>query len=454
MPKRRWFIFTYQHCGLPLALRLQDEGEDVALVLIEPEMAEDKWKPPRDKKELEALKRRKQYLAQNADGLVKKIWGREAMGNLSSVHRANTYVIFDQIHGFRYGEVLRRRGLKVLGGSAVGYQLEMEREKTLRLLAGLGFAVPLQKKFGPGSAERAVAFLKDIKDRVLFALKSDNPAVMTHVAAESNEELIQKLQAEKKEIDRDNFILQQKVEGIEAAVETWYCGGRPVLANVDLEAKRKYNEMSDVQTGCSFDLLWVVPVDHPLRQLANAPLDAYAKKHIGTGLLDLGFIYQPQEQKIYALEVCGSRFAYNALYTLLALRRGRVADFLADFMDERYRRDISSDAFMLDRFGASLRIFNDESQADQPISYPREDAPHIWLWDAHRKGGRLYTTGDESIGILTAAGENPESAFAQLRERFFRFHCPVKWARDDFDEEDTPTLPLARYHALKKLGLA
>ena len=63
----------------------------------------------------------------------------------------------------------------------------------------------------------------------MFVLKSDNPSVVTQVAEDSNEELIQKIKTEKKVIDGDGLLLQEKVEGIEYNCETVYCRGRPIF---------------------------------------------------------------------------------------------------------------------------------------------------------------------------------------------------------------------------------
>jgi len=832
--KRHFYVFTYQHSGLPLALRLQDEGNAVTIVLIEPDMAEDRPKPPQSRKEAEERKKKIAYLTKNGSGLVRKMWGAEAMRELSSADKKNTYIIFDQIHGFKYGEMLRKRGFKVFGGTKLGYELETEREKTLALLQKLGITIPLRKKFNPGEVDTAIGMLKRLKDQPLFVFKSDNPAVVTTVAHDTNEELIEKITAERRLIEKDSFILQQKVEGVEAAVETWYNEGKPIFANVDIEAKKKYNEMAEVQTGCAFDLLWITPLEGKLRMLSNGPFDKWAGENVRTGVFDLSFIYQPVEQKLYALEVCGcfdpetevltkrgwlkyteirpgdetlsinpetleidwkpilnvqiypyngklirlgnngikthssfdalvtpnhkwlvkkksgrlkitetqqmatgdqvirvgkwkgvdapvitipeytvtlnlkpglhmkggrygvfpfireeeksvkansyyppveiqtedfmkfvgiylaegssdscwngiprrisitqktkrnevreildrlpfqyteqdkqfrisniqlttylykigilkkkaheksipfefkqlapkylkalldgfilgdghvcengkisiatcskkladdlqeiihkigwvsnitvdqtkntemtvngrtyrrkhnqyllyvrqkkvnfqiyrsnnqnlnyrekdyqgnvwcaevkdwhtlfvrrngkayfsgnSRPAYNAIYTMLELLTIPVGDFFADFLDGKFKGDVGGKLFRRE-YAASLRLFNDENQPDQPIKFPKEEALHVWLWDVYGKGRQLYTTGDESFGIITSSGENPESALAKLRELFFKVHCPTKWARDDFEDEDEPGLPLCRYHALKKLNL-
>jgi hypothetical protein len=287
---------------------------------------------------------------------------------------------------------------------------------------------------------------------MLFVLKSDNPKVVTLAADETNEELIKKLEVEKKEIDKEDLLLQQKVIGIEANVETWYSNGTPIMANVDLEAKKKYNEMCEIQVGCAFDLVWTIPLDDPLRLLANAKFDQWVAKNIGTGRLDLSFIYEPQAKRAYALEVCGDRMGYNQIYTLFSTLTIPVGEFLADLMDRKYKSDIGPKLFS--GFGGSLRVINDGEKADQEIVFPEADKANVWLWDVHAdKDGRLFTTGDDSVGILTAKGENPESAMAQIRTMFRQFHMATKWARDDFDDDDDVNLPLSRYHALRRLKM-
>jgi hypothetical protein len=87
------------------------------------------------------------------------------------------------------------------------------------------------------------------------------------------------------------------------------------------------------------------------------------------------------------------------------------------------------------------------------IDFPAEMMPDVWLWDCYMKSGELMTTGDDAIAIITATGENPEGSFAELRKKFFQFHCATKYARDDIDEEDDPRLPLTRYHKLRQYKL-
>ncbi len=451
MAKKKFWVWTADHSGLPLATRLKEEGNDVTMVLIRPEERCGKWEAPKTPEEAKKNIERIKYLNKNGNGLIDKMWAEEAMGRI----KRNDYVIWDQIWGFQFGDLLYKRGMKVLGGSKFGHTLETERQKTLQLFGKLGFDLPLSKHFGPHSSDKAIKFLDSMKDEKLFALKSDNVSVVTQVAEDSNDELIKKLQAEKKEIDKDGLLLQEKVSGIEYNLETYYCKGVPILCNIDIEEKRKYNYSSQCQVGCAYDLVWTLPVDHELRNLINKPLDQFAKKYIGTGRIDASVVHNVKEKKIYPLECCGDRWGFNQIYTLLELLTIDVGEWIADLMDGNYKDDIGEKLFKQE-YGCSLRIFNDESTADSPMTYPDDLSKHYWLWDVYKKNGKLYTTGGllgDSPGIITASANNPEGGFALIREYYSAFHLTTLWSRDDFQDDEDVNSPLYRFHQMKKLKL-
>jgi hypothetical protein len=447
----KFWVFTACHSGLPLAIRLKDEGHDVTVALIRPQERNGSWEKPKNAKEEQANRERIEYLQKNGSGILPSMWAVEAMKKIGK----QDYVIFDQIYGWQFGDALYQRGCKVLGGAGVGYKLETERQDTLQMFKKMGFDLPMQKKFGSGSSEAVIQFLEAQQDKKLFVLKSDNPSVVTQVAEDSNEELIQKIKTEQKGVDSDSVLLQERVDGLEYNIETYYCQGRPVFCDIDIEEKRKYNSSSQVQVGCAYDLVWLLPLDHPLRIRLNKPFDKFAREWIGTGMLDISVIHNQKEDKVYPLEVCGCRFGYNQIYTLMELLTVPVSRFFMDLLDGRYTGDISSKIFAPE-FGASLRIFNDESTGEAPMTFPRELKNHYWLWDVHRKNGKLITTGGkmgESPGIITAHADTPEGAYAKIREYYRKFNLTTLWARDDYQDDDELGSPLYRYHQMDKLGL-
>ncbi|MCX8125558.1 MAG: hypothetical protein N3E40_00235, partial [Dehalococcoidia bacterium] len=238
------------------------------------------------------------------------------------------------------------------------------------------------------------------------------------------------------------------------AVETWYCGGNPVLSVLDLELKKKYNELSDVQTGCSADLIWLIEVDGALRSRFNGPLDEVARYYIRTGLLDVSVIYDSKEDKAWVLECCGSRFAYNCFYTMLTLLDWPVSDFLSSLMCESLTP--TSARRMFDQrnvYGASVRVFNDDKAKDVPVIWCQHPLTDFYPWDCRLDNeGCMVTCGDESVGILAGKGDTPESALARVKEVYHKLHMPTKWVRADFDEDASPRHLLSRFRELKRLG--
>ena len=445
----KFWVFTACMSGLPLATRLKEEGNQVTLVMLRPEEKKGKWTPPKDAKEAKKQQERIDYLNKCGNGLVDKMWAAQAITKI----RKNDYVIFDQLWGFNYGEALYRNGYKVLGGTKVGHTLESERQKTLNLLKKVGFDLPEQKKFGPKSSEAAIKFLESVNDEKLYVLKHDDGNVVTQCAEDTNDEIINKIQSEKSDIDSDGFLLQERVKGIEYNIETYYCKGSPVFCNIDLEQKQKYNSSSTVQVGCSNDLVWVLPLNHQLRELCNKPLDAFAKDYIHTGMLDVSVIHDHKENKIYALEVCGVRFGYNQIFTLFELLKVPMGKFFADFLDEKYSGDVKDKIFESE-YSASLRVFNDGNSADNPISFPKEEEKHYWLWDVAKVGGKLLTVGGpdgESPGIITAHADSPEGAFAKIRELYDVMHLSTLWCNDQYQDDEDVGSVLYRFHSLRKL---
>ena len=94
----RFWMFTADHSGLPLAIRLSEESHNVTLALIRPEERNGRWEKPKDQKDVKANEERLEYLVKNGKGLVPHVWASDAMQKIGR----RDYVIFDQIYGWQY----------------------------------------------------------------------------------------------------------------------------------------------------------------------------------------------------------------------------------------------------------------------------------------------------------------------------------------------------------------
>ncbi len=444
-------MYTQDNSGLPIALHLQAEGYSVIMAMIEPKAAGDKYTPPKGDKDIKKEKEKLDFLQLAGLGMIPKVWAKEMTQKLVSENlQDKTYVLFDQIYGFKYAEILRKKGYKVWGGHRLGYELELDREKSMVLFKKIGYDILPIKEFPPNSADAGIQFLKSVGN-TLFVFKSHNPDVWTTVASENNDELIEKLVTEKDKINSSPFILQKKIEGLEWNIDCWLSNGVPIMCNIDIEAKKKFNEMSSPQCGDSGSVIWVIPVNHPLRKNTLARLDEFMRENTPTGCIDSSFIYDPINRKNYILELCGNRFGYNAVYGLLTTLKIQIGEFFIRFLNGEFKKDIGK---LFSGYGCTMTIFNDKKSADQYISYPKSMEKDVWLWDVTMKGKNMVTTGlyDDTAAVLTNRSDTPEGGFANLKSMFPKFHMASKWARSDLTKDDS-TLPVGRFRWMKSLGL-
>ncbi len=75
----RFWMFTADHSGLPLAIRLAEESHNVTLALIRPEERTGRWEKPKDQKDVKTNEERLEYLVKNGKGLVPHVWASDAI---------------------------------------------------------------------------------------------------------------------------------------------------------------------------------------------------------------------------------------------------------------------------------------------------------------------------------------------------------------------------------------
>ena len=444
----KFILFTHCFSGLPLALRLKEEGHKVLVAVIEPEMAEEEYFPPESREEKKKEKEFRKEMGLIGNGMIEKMWAKDVMKALRRRSKKDIYIIFDQIYGFKYGEELRELGYKVFGGTKKGYDLEINRDKAKEYFQEWeGIYIPEKREFEGDQIDEAIEFLRKQEGK-LFVFKSDNPLVSVQVAEHSNEEIINKMENEREEIEKYPFLLEEKIEGYEFAVELWLNDlGEPFFFNVDFEEKRKYPEC-DIQVGCSYDIVFALPLDCVFFEKTFKP-NLERIKEDRWQIIDMQCIYEPVNQRIYYLESCGERFGYNALYTLFETLTIPVGEFFQKVLNNEFKEDISG---LFDGIGVSLRIFNDESKRGNLIEISEKVKPHFWIWGAYKKKGKLLTCEDESIGVLTAKGENPFGAFYKIKKMFKEIYCSSKWARMDFLDDVNEEGVLFRYNFFEEQG--
>jgi len=424
-------LVTESWGGLGLALLMQRQGSFVICAFDYTRVRQD---------DLPATRR-------CGEGLVQKMPLDEA---LTRCVGKGALWVFDANDFPSVADDLRKQGELVIGTSALGKKLEDDRDFATQFAQSVGFQIPVTEEFHDYAT--AVRYLQQHGDQA-FAFKPDKAdPTATYVPQEkddppkANTELQEYLQHLPKAHSR-SFILQEIVTGTEVAFDLWVRNGQPVAAFCDLESKRKLVGDLGVHLGCAGDYVLPLPLDNPGVQQTVAKYLSHPDVQDYTGTLDANVIVVDGEP--YFLEA-GARFGYNAYPVMFqALATGAAEEILRAWIGGSTEMSGAFD----DRIGASLSVVVDFPIKGTPIILPSEIESAVYLYRAYAEEGQLALVEgwSEVATIVSAAASIPEAG-QQCLELIKQVSIPDKGFRVDLAGADIPTLPLARYIALQRIG--
>jgi phosphoribosylamine--glycine ligase len=413
------------------ALRLQEEGNEVALFIKE-DQAKDTLK-----------------------GLVPQV------GSIpEGLRRGPDVIVADMVRLGNLCDRLRKTGHTVIGGSAFQDKLELDRMFGMDLAKRQGIKVPEYTKFGRLQWKEAAAFAKKNKKPTVLKPLGNANVELTYVAKDG-EDMARFLEwaSTTGKIERD-FILQERVEGIELSTEVWLSNGEPITPpNGTMEEKKFMAGNAGPNTGCQGSVVWPYASREPrIVQQTLKKLYPGLKALQYTGCLDVNTIVDEKGQA-YFLEFT-ARFGYSAIYALAEILKDDLGKVIHDCAKGTLKKmDVR------DQFGMAIRLsvppYPLESHSEGHASVVREsrDKPvrnvplgHSWLLDVKKGEGKddLLTAGiDGAILEVTSSDASLEKAQKMLYERVKAVDLPDCQYRNDIG--DRPKEELAK---LAKLGFS
>lgn len=357
--------------------------------------------------------------------------------------------VWDGNHNQEENNILRKEGFKVIGGLEFAQKMEHDRAFTMNIMQSLGLVSPEFKEFK--NVADGVKFLQENPDKAYVYKPNDADTSLTTVpdeelAREANTNMQEFIQA----IGINDFVLQEKVKGVEVNVEYFCMNGVPVLAHGNLECKRRTNGDYGKPLGCAMDVSWVLPMDCKLVEMTVAKLKPLIKKLNYTGFADLNVIIG--DEGAYFLETCW-RNGYNAHPTFFTtVSKQEYFSTMADMIEGIY------DPVNWTRkgFGASITMRTDFPYPGLPIRYPEAIKDNVYLFDAKKSDngeGVAMTGWSEDIAIITALEYDIESAFKAALKNVEKVRYSGRDRRSDAHEVGYPTSPVSRYRALETMGL-
>ena len=429
----RFILVTRDWTGLGLGILAKSQGSDVVAAYSYDE-----------KKQSEEL----DHLELLGDGFFEKIPLNQA---ITKFLRDGDVWVFDNNELPRDAEKLRRAGELVIGTSILSAKMEHDRDYAAGVAESLGLKLPETKKFTDYNS--ALGFLQAHKDKSYVYKPFEGDATSTYVPQErenlskANEELREYISTLSGE-EHPKFLLQEVVEGTEAAFDLWVRNGKPVASFLDLESKRKLTGDLGENIGCAGGYVTKIPFNSRGIQETVAKYLNWDELKEYTGSIDVNVIFT--EKGPLFLENC-FRFGYAAYPAMFhSLAQESLEDTLREWVTGKGKME----DWFEPGFAGSLTLTSDNAKDGSPILIPSEIRDKVHIYRAFlEKGDKIrLVEGWPEIAVVTAPARTIENAGSKCLALAEAVSFPDKGYRVDLAQADLPTLPLARFRSLQASG--
>lgn len=432
---KNWIVLTAGWDGMPIAYKLQCEGETVLVGQVQ-EMSELGLPDDEDPKDKEM--RLKQY-----EGMLDKMPARSLVDALKKVEAKDEYFIFcDQNHLYKYAQELLDAGFtKGLFPTEEDFEFEKEREKAMQFVNENYPDVSIIPYEEFSNVDNAISFIK--KASKVYVIQSKGDLVSTMVPQgddidQVRQQMIDQIVKNKPEYEEGGIILKEKlVNPIEITPQMVFMDGKPVFSDVDIETKNLGDgENNGNQVGCGTNLVVRTDIDDKVNSL-SFPRTVHEMALTRTGIFvwDISLYVMPDA--IYFGEFCPNRFGYDSLMTEITMA-GSAKEFFSNIL--------KGDMPLKDRFGAAVRLFNLDRKADREVASENEN---VYLYEVYKDGDTVKSTGNcWDLGTATGSGNTisdaADEAYETVKSVSFK-ELYTKTKKDFFDTY--PTSIIFRYTA-------
>jgi hypothetical protein len=390
----KYIWFTYDGCGISIAKRLEQEGNTVIFAQIQDvsELGYPKEETPEDKKLRLSL----------GDGIIKKYPAKDVLKNMAKMTNKDDYfVVFDFNNLWKYSEMAVKMGFKNgFFPTKKDWEFEEDRDGGKEFVKQYYKDLKVAEKHEFKTIDDAINFLEDTEK--VWVLKSYSPEGSTILTSseepeEAAKEIVGALKLEKKEYEKDGFLLEQRIKNvIEITPAIVFYNGKPIFTNIDIENKPVGSGSNGNMTGCSSNLIFKTAFDDKINKIAF-PQKIYemAKEHIGMFVWDASILYSQEEDCLYFGEFCSNRWGWDAFFTELSMCSS-VSDYFNSLIQNRNP--------LVKDFGVAVRMFNLKQNFDVPIIISDHNDDHVWLYDAKKKDNEIVSVGTGwDLAVCTAS---------------------------------------------------
>jgi hypothetical protein len=444
----KFIFFTFDGLSLPIAQKLQEEGQEVLVCQI----------ANANRVKIKETPEQKEKRLQIGNGLVRKKdadLALEVLLKMPESQRKEYFVINDFNNQYYYGEKLIAAGYQGFLARKEDAEFEQDRFKAKEFVKKNYPYLNIPETHEFKTIKDGIDFLK--KERDFYVLKGNYEESLTVVPQAKNiddatEELVDILQRDKSVYEKQGFILERKIRnGVEFIPEAVFYNGVLLGIIVDIENKYLGSGNTGFQTGCAIDTNFFVSLDHPAYEMFLKPLEKFAQNRKGLFVGDANVIWDIERQKFYFLEFCQNRWGYSAIFSELSLF-DKVSDYF-----EKITSSLPLYSWQKNQpiIAASVRIFNlltnpYNNKIAANLKAKIKNPKFVWLWDFKKEGKDIVNVGHHAdIAVITGRGYNLYEAVEDCYENLENnFYFPEMYYRpkEDFFNENYPNSIVGRYN--------
>lgn len=407
----KFVLLTYDGHGLPIALKLQQEGWDVIVG-----QAKELSHMPKEKPEI------KERRLQLFDGLLEKRDVEDVIDLLRKERNKKDYFVFvDFNYLYTQAEQIKMMGYFGIFPTKEDFELEEDRNKAKEYIAKNHPLFAQQEVYQFKTIEEGKEFLKNT-DKI-WVLKGNHPEAETFVPSSdipvlASEEIIQILDEGRKIYESEGFILEEKIEDLIEFVPEIIVRGKRVLGmNIDVELKPFGPANCSFQTGDAASVIfWIEKQEQALKiyDMFFKPMEEmFIRSDNEFVIWDVGVMCSPSRNKFYFSEFCSNREGWSSLFDKLSTF-SKISDYYLAIKEGELILNLKPM-----RFGASFRIFNMLTEEEKP-NLPLSDVSiladitdrNIWLWDVKKVGSKIVSCGyDRNLAVITGSDNDWQMAF-------------------------------------------
>lgn len=381
-------IISMDGAGVPLALRLADEGHIVKMWIKD----------------------------SHAHTLLKGYKNPSRVSDPYKMTDQYDLILSDMVGTGAVCDNLCKKGKLVLGGGSFNDKLELDRAY------GNKVASTLTEIASPNTIEIATKaelseFLDKSKVPLVIKPLNNKKTSLTLVSTDKQNRMLKSVVAN----GSDNLtpcIVQETITGIEISTEGWFNGeewSKPF--NHTIERKRLMEGDKGALTGCMGNVVWPTQ-GNKLTSQAIEPLKPLLEKVGYVGPIDMNCIVT--QDKAYFLEFT-ARFGYDAIQAWAEMIKLPLFDYLYAIASQQKDSFTYHDGYSL---GVRLTVAPYPSKEGmdrwknvKAIDIPKEASRHVWLTDVLKKENEVLLAGGYGVvGCVTARG----STVRECQRRVYR----------------------------------